>query len=33
MKEFKVKDVEKYDYLIIKKLVKLWLKGNAEQLY
>ena len=31
MKEFKVKDVEKYDYLIKKKLVKLWLKSNAEK--
>lgn len=33
IKDFKVKDVEKYDYLIIKELVKLWLKSNTKQLY
>lgn len=33
IKEFKVKDVEKYGYLILKELVKLWLKSNTKQLY
>lgn len=28
IKEFEVKEVQKYDYLIIKELVKLWLKSE-----
>ena len=31
LKEFKVKEIEKYDYLIIKELVKLWLKSDTKQ--
>lgn len=31
IKEFEVKEVQKYDYLIIKELVKLWLKSKYKK--